>query len=101
LAKPRLSRENAVLLACNILLLEKMDLKDWALRRMSVNVNRMKAILAGARWEKGDVKAKERLARALEELEQVISEKDATRVDAAHTHLDEALGELRERVFGV
>jgi hypothetical protein len=97
----RISRENAVLLAKDLTLRERLDLKNWELRQMRLNVLQIRKILGAARWEKKDVRAHGQLMQSLDELEDVIREKDATRVDASHTHLEEALSELSKSVFGV
>jgi len=96
-----LSRENALLLVYDLFLRERMDLKDWNLRQMSSNLQQIKRILEDAKWERSELSLTNDFSKSLEELELVISNRDATRVDAAHTHVEEALAKLRENVFGV
>jgi hypothetical protein len=97
----RLSKENALLLANDVFVRETLDLKSWDLRRMNSNVLQMKKIFRNTRWEKSELTLRNKLARSLDELERVIFKKDATLVDAAHTHVEVVLAELREHVFGV
>lgn len=95
-----LNRENAVLFLENILLRERLDLKAWDTRQMKKNVATMKEIVDRAAWGEKDARATENLMREIEKLLTIIQNRDATLVDAGHTHLERTVNELRKLVFG-
>ena len=101
MSQKRISKEDAVLLAQNLLLRERLDLTIWDLRQMRLNVIQMRKYLGAPLWGKEEKVRCDKAMKSLDELEQVIANRDATRVDAAHTHFEHALSELREVVFGV
>jgi regulator of replication initiation timing len=95
-----LNAENAALFLENMLLRERLDLKAWDTRQMAKNMLTMKAIVDKARWGEKEKKAIANLERVIDELSVIIKNKDATLVDAAHTHMESAVAELRKLVFG-
>lgn len=101
MTRPGLSKESALLLAGDLLLRERLDAGNWDLRQMRLNVLQLKKVVGTPLWKGREKAVWQRLSRSIDELEEVIREKDATRVDAAHTHVEEAFSELREVVFGV
>jgi hypothetical protein len=99
-ASKLLNAQNAVLFLENMLLRERLDLKAWDTRQMGKNMLTMKTVLDKADWGTKETKAVANLKKVIEELTVIIKNKDATLVDAAHTHLESAVTELRELVFG-
>jgi regulator of replication initiation timing len=101
MANSKLNKQNAVLLLENLFLRERLDLKAWDIRQMKKNISLMKSIVDNARWGKKEEVASAKLGRVIDELSAIVQNKDATLVDAAHTHLEEALIQLRQLVFGL
>lgn len=99
--RKRISKEDALLFAHNLLIRERLDLRSWDLRQMRINVIQLRKYLGAPLWGKDERVCADGAIKALDELEEVIAKKDATLVDAAHTHFEVALSELRELVFGV
>ncbi len=97
----RLSKENAVLLLQNTIVREKFDLQAWDIRQMKANVFLMKSIVEKAKWGSAEKPMSLKLKWVLGELETIIQERDATRVDAGHTHVEQVFSELRKIVFGI
>jgi hypothetical protein len=95
-----LKSQYAVLFLENLLLRERLDLKAWNTREMGKNMLTMKEILDRAQWSAKETKASVALKNQIDALLQIIKNKDATLVDAGHTHLEQAVGELRMIVFG-
>jgi len=67
---------------------------------MKSNIILMKSILKSTSWTKNATSASSKVQNRLDELLTIVQEKDATRVDAGHTHLELAISELRAAVFG-
>lgn len=101
MADSKLSSENAVMLVENLLLRERLDWQMWDLRQMRLNVLQMKKIIENATWRTDEKSQSSNLNMALDELEMIVSQKDATRVIAGHTHVEQALHALRDIVFGL
>ncbi|HKW03662.1 MAG TPA: hypothetical protein VJN71_00055 [Nitrososphaerales archaeon] len=97
----KLSSENAVLLIENLLLKERFDWQMWDLRQMGLNVLEMKRIVNATSWRTVESVQSNSLHSALEELQVIVSQRDATRVIAGHTHVEQALQALRNIVFGL
>lgn len=98
----KLTQENAVLLLENLVLKERMDSNLWDLRQMRKNVELMKKIVESAPWSGAQAEfLSSRLVQTLVELVQIIQERDATRVSAGHTHVEQALSDLRDHTFGL
>ncbi len=85
----------------NLLLKERMDLNLWDVRQMKANVDLMKKIAEKAPWSEPSKPLSSKLIQTLVELLQIIQEKDATRVNAGHTHVEQALNNLRDSTFGL
>jgi UDP-2,3-diacylglucosamine pyrophosphatase LpxH len=101
LAKNAISEENAVLLLENALTRERFDWQMWDLRQMKQSVELMKKIVSNTSKSASSQAAFASLEKYLDELETIIEHKDATRVIAGHTHVEQALSELRALVFGL
>lgn len=101
MANSKLNKQNAVLLLENLFLRERLDLKAWDIRQMNKNISLMKSIVDNAQWGEEEEVASAKLGRVIDELSAIVQNKDATLVDAAHTHLEEALIQLRQLVFGL
>ena len=101
LAKNAISEENAVLLLENAFTRERFDWQMWDLRQMKLSVELMKNIVSKTTKSTSSQATFASLEKYLEELETIIEQKDATRVIAGHTHLEQALSELRALVFGL
>jgi hypothetical protein len=99
LAKNAISEENAVLLLENALTRERFDWHMWDLRQMKQSVELMKNICSKTRKSASSQASFASLEKFLDELETIIEQKDATRVIAGHTHVEQALYELRARIF--
>ena len=97
----KIAPENGVLLLGNVFLRERTDLRSWDPRQMKINVALMKKVVEKTDWQGAHMEHVDRLAGSLDELAQIISNKDTTRIDAAHTHAEYALNELRDLVFGL
>ena len=96
-----LSSRDAILLLSNLFTREKFSLNSWDTRRMESELGTMRKIVEKAQWNEKEQIASKELAKNLQELAKIVQEKDATRVDAAHTHVDEALSSLQDLVFGI
>lgn len=90
-----------MLLIENLLLRERFDWQTWDLRQMNLNVLQMKKIAEKATWSAMEKKLGADLIAALGELHKIVVEKDATRVIAGHTHVEQALSSLRDIVFSL
>jgi hypothetical protein len=101
LAKNAISEENAILLLENALTRERFDWQMWDLRQMKQSVELMKKIVSKTSKNASSQAAFASLEKYLDELEAIIEHKDATRVIAGHTHVEQALSELRALVFGL
>lgn len=96
-----LTDENAVLFLENLLLRERLDLKSWDTRQMVRNMMIMNEIVDKAAWNAKEKKnASASVKKEIERLLVIIQKKDATLVDAGHTHLESAITDLRKLVFG-
>jgi hypothetical protein len=95
-----LTGRDAVFFLENILLRERLDLKSWDTLHMRANMLTMKEIVTKASWDEKETSASEELLERIEKLLLVIQNKDATLVDAAHTHLEDAVNVLRKLIFG-
>jgi NAD-dependent SIR2 family protein deacetylase len=95
-----LNDQNAVLFLENILLRERMDLKAWDTRQMKKNMATMKTVTEKATWAPNESKVVAKLNEEIDKLSVIIQNLDATLVDAGHTHLEQAVTELRKLVFG-
>jgi hypothetical protein len=96
-----LNSRDAILLLSNLFTREKFSLNSWDTRRMESELGTMRKIVEKAQWNEKEQTASKELAKNLQELAKIVQEKDATRVDAAHTHVDEALSSLQDLVFGI
>ena len=101
LAKNAISEENAVLLLENALTRERFDWQMWDLRQMKQSVELMKNICSKTSKSASLQASFASLEKSLDELETIIEQKDATRVIAGHTHVEQALSELRAHIFGL
>ncbi len=101
LAKNAITEENAVLLLENAFTRERFDWQMWDLRQMKQSVELMENIVSKTSKSTSSQAAFATLEKYLEELETIIEQKDATRVIAGHTHVEQALSELRALVFGL
>jgi UDP-2,3-diacylglucosamine pyrophosphatase LpxH len=101
LAKNAISEENAVLLLENAFTRERFDWQMWDLRQMKQSVELMKNIVSKTAKNAASQASFTSLEKSLEDLETIIEQKDATRVIAGHTHVEQALFELRAVVFGL
>ncbi len=95
-----LSDENAVLFLENLLLRERLDLKSWDTRQMRKNIITMNEIVEKATWNANEKNASASVKKEIEKLLAIVQNKDATLVDAGHTHLEGAITDLRKLVFG-
>jgi len=96
-----ISEENALLLLENAFTRERFDWQMWDLRQMKQSIELMKKITSKAA---GNPSAKDSFAlleKSLDELGAIIDQKDATRVIAGHTHVEQALSQLRALIFGL
>jgi len=101
LAKNAITEENAVLLLENAFTRERFDWQMWDLRQMKQSVELMENIVSKTSKSTSSQAAFSSLEKYLEELKTIIEQKDATRVIAGHTHVEQALSELRALVFGL
>ena len=101
LAKNAITEENAVLLLENAFTRERFDWQMWDLRQMKQSVELMENIVSKTSKSPSSQAAFVTLEKYLEELKTIIEQKDATRVIAGHTHVEQALSELRALVFGL
>ena len=97
----KISQENSVLLLENAFVRERFDWQVWDLRQMKVSIALMQGIVENTEWGDKIVSASNRLKEALSELMKIANDKDATRVAAGHTHVEQALSNLRSLVFGI
>jgi len=101
LVSKRISSENSLLLLENAFTRERFDWQAWDLRQMKVRIDLMKKISENTNWEESVREASTHLKETLKELGTIIDEKDATRVIAGHTHVEEALSQIRKIIFGL
>jgi hypothetical protein len=101
MAKNAISEENAVLLLENAFTRERFDWQMWDLRQMKQSVELMKNIVSKTSKNASSLASFASLEKYLNELETIIDHKDATRVIAGHTHVEQALSDLRAVVFGL
>ncbi|MFI5421711.1 MAG: hypothetical protein ACHQ1H_12150 [Nitrososphaerales archaeon] len=99
--KNAISEENAVLLLENALTRERFDWQMWDLRQMKQSVELMKNIVSKTERNAYTQDSFATLEKYLEELGTIIDQKDATRVIAGHTHVEQALSQLRAQIFGL
>lgn len=97
----KITQENSVLLLENTFLRERFDWQTWDLRQMKISIALMQNISEKTDWGENTRVASSRLNDALRELMKIANDKDATRVAAGHTHVEQALSELRALVFGL
>ena len=97
----RISSENSLLLLENAFTRERFDWQAWDLRQMKVRIDLMKKISENTNWEESAREASTHLKETLKELGTIIDQKDATRVIAGHTHVEEALSQMRKIIFGL
>ncbi|MDG6997614.1 MAG: hypothetical protein JRN15_00705 [Nitrososphaerota archaeon] len=97
----KITQENSVLLLQNAFLRERFDWQTWDLRQMKISVALMQNISEKTDWWENTLAASRKLNDTLAELMKIIDDKDATRVAAGHTHVEQALSELRALVFGL
>lgn len=100
-SQTRINPENAVLLLENIFVRERFDWEKWDLRQMHLFVESMKKIVDKTAWRGQEASLAKSLESSLDELLTIIKNKDATRVAAGHTHVEQALSDLRSAVFGL
>ncbi len=101
MAQNVISEENAVLLLENALTRERFDWQMWDLRQMKQSVELMKKIVSKTERGASTQGSFASLEKYLEELGTIIDQKDATRVIAGHTHVEQALSQLRAQIFGL
>jgi hypothetical protein len=101
MGKNAISEENAVLLLENALTRERFDWQMWDLRQMKQSVELMKNIVAKTERNASTQDSFAALEKYLVELGTIIDQKDATRVIAGHTHVEQALSQLRAQIFGL
>ncbi len=94
-----ISPENSLLLLENAFTRERFDWQAWDLRQMKLRIDLMKKISENTNWEESASKAANHLKESLKELGTIVDQKDATRVIAGHTHVEEALSQIRKIVF--
>ncbi|MCL4518161.1 MAG: hypothetical protein M1587_03090 [Thaumarchaeota archaeon] len=97
----KINQENSVLLLENAFVRERFDWQVWDLRQIKVSIALMQGIVEKTEWSEKMVSASNKLKEALGELMKIANEKDATRVAAGHTHVEQALSDLRSLVFGI
>ncbi|MDA4111528.1 MAG: hypothetical protein OK439_03255, partial [Thaumarchaeota archaeon] len=90
-----ISEENALLLLENALTKERFDWQIWDLRQMKQSIELMKKITSKAARNPTTKDSFALLEKSLDELGTIIDQKDATRVIAGHTHVEQALSQLR------
>ena len=96
-----ISEENALLLLENAFTRERFDWQTWDLRQMRQSVELMKKITSKAARNPSTKDSFALLEKSLDELGTIIDQKDATRVIAGHTHVEQALTQLRALIFGL
>jgi hypothetical protein len=101
MGKNAINEENAVLLLENTLTRERFDWQMWDLRQMKQSVELMKNIVSKTERNASTQDSFTALEKYLEELGTIIDQKDATRVIAGHTHVEQALSQLRAQIFGL
>jgi UDP-2,3-diacylglucosamine pyrophosphatase LpxH len=101
MAKNAISEENALLLLENAFTRERFDWQLWDLRQMKQSVELMKKIVSKINKTAATQDSFATLEKFLGELGTIIDQKDATRVIAGHTHVEQALSELRDVIFGL
>jgi len=94
-----ISQENSLLLLENAFIRERFDWQAWDLRQMIVRIDLMKKISENTNWEESTRRAASQLTESLKELGTIVDQKDATRVIAGHTHVEEALSQVRKIIF--
>jgi predicted phosphodiesterase len=94
-----ISEENALLLLENTFTRERFDWQMWDLRQMRQSVELMKKITSKATRSLSTKDSFAFLEKSLDELETIIDQKDSTRVIAGHTHVEQALTQLRDLIF--
>lgn len=94
-----ISQESSLLLLENAFTRERFDWQSWDLRQMKVRIDLMKKISEKTNWEESTREASSHLKESLKELGIIVDQKDATRVIAGHTHIEEALSQIREIIF--
>jgi hypothetical protein len=99
MGKNAISEENAVLLLENALTRERFDWQMWDLRQMKQSVDLMKKIVSKTERNTSTQESFAALEKYLGELGTIIDQKDATRVIAGHTHVEQALSQLRAQIF--
>lgn len=97
----KINQENSILLLENAFVRERFDWQVWDLRQMKVSIALMQGIVEKTEWGEKVLSASNMLKEALSELMKITNNRDATRVAAGHTHVEQVLSDLRSLVFGI